>query len=110
MAEGPTPTSSGPHNHVSPLPRDYQSRGDVDKIFGVDAKIIEGLPIEQGSGCLLLEWQLAEHVMRIYHDVGDDAAWAMRDRLLVANGVNRAKLERELIVRDLLPKKGVSPS
>src|SRR5215471_8178554 len=77
-------------------------RSDIDKVFGVHAPIICELPIEIGHGALKLEAQLAEHVLRIYRDDGGDAAWKMRDRLLVADGVDRNRLESELVARNLL--------
>jgi hypothetical protein len=77
-------------------------RRHIDQIFGTDARIIEGVAIEQGSGALEVEQQLAEHVLRIQREDGDPAAWIIRDRLLVAKGVNRDKLEDELVARNLL--------
>src|ERR1700733_10831362 len=43
-------------------------RRDIDKVFGVDAPIICGLPIEVGSGALEVEQQLVEHVRRIQQE------------------------------------------
>jgi hypothetical protein len=37
MAEGPIPTRPGLHNHISRIPQGHQSRGDIDKVFGIDA-------------------------------------------------------------------------
>jgi hypothetical protein len=65
---------------------------------------IEGLRLEDGHGHLPIEQQLAEHVLRIKYEDSDDAAWKMRDRLLVANGVNRSKFEDELVARGLLTR------
>jgi hypothetical protein len=48
---------------------------------------------------------LAERLLAIYRGGDHDAAWRMRDRLLVASGVSRGLLERELIARDLLTDK-----
>jgi hypothetical protein len=37
----------------------------IDQVFGVDAKIVDGFPIEQGSGALPVEQQLANHRARV---------------------------------------------
>jgi hypothetical protein len=37
----------------------------IDQVFGVDAKIVDGFPIEQGSGALPVEVQLAQHRARV---------------------------------------------
>jgi hypothetical protein len=78
-------------------------RRHIDQMYGTEAPIICGLPIEVGSGALEVEQQLAEHVLRVHREDGDAAAWIIRDRLLVAAGFNRAKLKHALVRRDLLP-------
>jgi hypothetical protein len=90
--------------------RPTNERREIDKVFGVDAPIICGLPIEVGSGALEVEQQLAEHVLRIRREDGDAAAWAIRDRLLVAAGFNMAKLKHALVRRDLLPPEEEPPT
>jgi hypothetical protein len=97
MAEGPNPTRSGPHNHTSPLSKDYQSRGDIDKVFGVDAPVICGCPIEVGSGARETEWQLAQHILRVRKEEGVDAARALFYKLRDAAGFNQRKLDAELV-------------
>jgi hypothetical protein len=91
MTDTPNPTTPGAHNHV----------GGPKRLLPLS---VEGLMIEDGHGHLELEQQLAEHVLRIWREDGD-AAWGVRDRLLIADGVNRSKLELELMARELLQKK-----
>jgi hypothetical protein len=97
MAEGPIPTSPGLHNHISRVPQGYQSRGNVDKVFGVDAPVICGCPIECGSGARETEWQLAQHVLRVLKESGADAARALFYQLRDAAGINKRKLDAELV-------------
>lgn len=100
FGDGRPPTGK-PENH----------RVHIDQVFGVDAPVIEGVAIEVGSGAKSVEWQLAEHVVRISREDGLSAAWAIRDRLLVAPGVNRSKFDDELVARNALTldqKKGAT--
>lgn len=64
-------TTPGPHNHHLHPARVRDPR-------------IEGLLIEDGHGSKPTEWQLAEHVARIWRTEGDDAARAMIKRLLAS--------------------------
>jgi hypothetical protein len=96
MAEGPIPTRPGLH-HISRVPRGHQSRGDVDKVFGVDAPVICGCPIECGSGARETEWQLAQHILRVLKESGADAARALFYQLRDAPGFDQRKLDAELV-------------
>ena len=97
MAEGPIPTRPGLHHHISRVPRGHQSRGDVDKVFGVDAPVICGCPIECGSGARETEWQLAQHILRVLKESGADAARALFYQLRDAPGFDQRKLDAELV-------------
>jgi hypothetical protein len=114
MAERPDNKAvPGMHHHLGGRPpaRDPATpRGEIDRVFGTEAPVICGCAIEVGSGAMPVEWQLAEHVVRIYRDYGESSAWAIRNRFLVAAGVDRGKLENELIARNLLPKREAEPS
>jgi hypothetical protein len=71
MAEGPNPTRPGIGNHLGgpPPARDPANpRREIDRVFGVHAPVILGVPIELGHGCLPVESQLAEHVLRIWRE------------------------------------------
>jgi len=102
MAETANPTTSGLHNHLH-APRQahdpHSPRKVIDAVFGDEAPIIEGLPIEVGHGCLLLEDQLAEHVKRLWKTEGAEAARAMQDRLLANKTVVPERLEAALAKR-----------
>jgi hypothetical protein len=78
-------------------------------VFGVDAPVIEGLPIEVGHGCKSVEWQLAEHVRRIFVANGRDAARQLLLRLLElsskSDSIDQQRLAAELVERDLLSHK-----
>jgi hypothetical protein len=97
MAEGPIPTRPGLRNHISRVPQGHQSRGDVDKVFGVDAAVICGCPIECGSGARETEWQLAQHILRVLKESGADAARALFYQLRDAPGFDQRKLDAELV-------------
>jgi hypothetical protein len=102
------PTTPGPHNHLGsrPAPRDPATEHRlIDKVFGVDAPIIETLPIEIGSGCMPVEWQLAEHVLRVFVAGGRDPSRALVLKLLSNKTIDQQKLAAELTARNLMSEK-----
>ena len=101
MGDKPNPTTPGPHNHLGAKPR-RSPDPQFDRVFGVDAPIIEDLPIEVGSGCHSVAWQLAEHVLRVFASDGRDAAAELMKRLLVAQGFDMHQFRTELAARNLL--------
>lgn len=109
MAETVNPTKPGPHNHLGNriAPRDTPAP-QIDKVFGVDAPIIEGLPIEVGHGCKSISWQLAEHVLRIFATEGREASRALMLKLLTNKTINQGELAVELIARNLLSQKAAA--
>ncbi len=105
MAETANPTTPGMHNHFNPQRRPHDPanpRKEIDRVFGEDARIIEGLPIEVGHGCRSVEDQLVQHLMRIKKTDGNDSAWAMRDKLLVIGNINQEKFKAGLVSQGLL--------
>jgi hypothetical protein len=58
---------------------------------------IEGLPIEDGHGCMPVEWQLAQHIARIRLKDGDDCAVALFKKLRTALGVNQRLFDAQLV-------------
>jgi len=74
----------------------------VDQIYGVDAPLIEGVPIEIGVGALSREQQLADHVAHIRQTDGDLAARRLILKLLAHDGVNVEKFRLECVRRNLL--------
>ncbi len=98
------PTTPGIHNHLTPPARAHDPanpRKAVDRVFGDQAPIIEGLPIEVGHGALPTEAQLAEHVVRIRGTEGDDAARGLIKRLFASSQVNQPRFRVELEARGL---------
>ncbi len=93
-------TTPGMHNHISRARAD-QPRRTIDAVFGVDAPIIAGLPIEVGHGAKSAEWQLAEHLVRIRSADGDDALRTTYERLIGVGGFDMAALNAELVARGL---------
>ena len=113
MAEGPNPTRPGRHNHVSPLvaPHDPAvGRRHIDQVFGVNAQIIEGVPIEDGHGCLPVETQLAEYARRLFVENGRDAARAWLLQALANTTINQKKFATELVARGLISEKTADAS
>lgn len=104
------PTTPGMHNHLHPpeaLPDPSNPRKAIDRVFGVDAPIIEGIPIEVGHGSLPVEVQLAEHVARIKAAEGEVAARSLIRKLLASFALptppqfNSAAFHAELVSRGL---------
>jgi hypothetical protein len=104
MARTANPTVPGAHNHLGPRPRADvdNTRTAINSVFGADAHVIEGLPIEVGHGALEIEAQLAAHVARIVRDQGEEAAGAMVERLEQNGRVRRQNLSRELLARGMI--------
>jgi len=90
-------------NHISPRRRPPDSsRKSIDAVFGEDAPVIEGLPIEIGVGALPVEEQLAEHALRIWRTDGDPAARRLILKLLAHDNVSVDRLKIELVRRGLM--------
>jgi hypothetical protein len=104
MAEGPNPTTPGAHNHLNLVPKDYRSRGEIDRVFGTDAPVICGCPVEVGSGARSTEWQLAQHVLRVRNEQGVYAARALFHKLRDATGVNQRSFDAELVAVGFMAK------
>lgn len=102
MGDTPHPTHPGPHNHIGSAVKRAVPAPHIDRVFGVDAPIIEGLPIEVGHGCNPVPWQLAEHVARIFATEGRDASRALILKLLCNTGVDQPALARELVARGFM--------
>lgn len=95
MAETANPTTPGMHNHVGGRPpaRDPANpRGEINSVFGVHAKVIEGCVIEDGHGAQSVEQQLAAYLARVQREQGDAAARAKFERLLLNKSVNADRL------------------
>ena len=103
MGDTANPTTSGMHNHLGPqaVPRDPQ----IDRVYGVDAPIIEGVPIEVGHGCKSAEWQLAEYVMRIFAANGREVSRVLLLKLCTNEIIDQEKFAEELVTRGLMSEK-----
>jgi len=96
-------TTPGLHNHLSPRIRPADpSRRHIDAVYGEDAPVIEGIPIEIGVGALAREEQLAEHALRIWRTDGAAVARNLILRLLAHDNVNVDRLKTELVRRNLM--------
>jgi hypothetical protein len=80
-------------------------RPGVDQVFGIDAPVICGLPIEIGSGAKSPVWQLARHLARIRSENGDDAARALFQQLRNEPGVDQRSLDAELVLTGFMAAK-----
>jgi hypothetical protein len=105
MGDTPHPTRAGMHNHIGSAVKRAVPAPHIDRVFGVDAPIIEGLPIEVGHGCNPVPWQLAEHVARIFATEGRDAARALMLKLLLHTGIDQLAFANELVARNLMSVK-----
>jgi hypothetical protein len=94
MADTANPTTPGAHNHLGHAPASPQ--------------MIEGLRIEDGHGCKPIEWQIAEHVLRIFVANGRDESKALLLKLLSNNGINQEIFAAELVARGLMSAKTVA--
>jgi len=102
MGETATPTTPGIHNHLGSR---TVARTQFDRVFGVDAPITEGLPIEVGHGCKPVEWQLAEQVLRVFVENGSDESRVLLLRLLSNSSINQERLAAELVARNFMSQK-----
>ena len=94
---------SGIGNHISPRRRPPDpSRKSIDAVFGEDAPVIEGIPIEIGVGALSVEEQLANNVARVRQDDGDQVARRLILNLLAHDNVSVDRLKIELVRRGLM--------
>jgi hypothetical protein len=113
MGDTANPTTPGPHNHLArlPAPRDPANpRAEIDRVFGIDASVIEGLPIEVGHGCKSVAWQLAEHVRRAWAENGRAQARALILKLCANKSVDQGSLAEELVARGLMSAKTAASS
>jgi hypothetical protein len=102
------PTTPGSHNHLHPPVRPHDAanpRREIDKVFGDEAPVIEGLPIEVGHGAKPVEWQLAQHLLRVLREDGADAARALFHKLRGAAGFNQRSLDAELVAVGFMASK-----
>lgn len=91
------PTKPGIHNHLHRPVRPHDPanpRPAIDRVFGDEAPIIEGLPIEVGSGAPPAEAQLAQHVLHVHKRDGAAAARALIEKLCKAQINQRAFREQ----------------
>jgi hypothetical protein len=100
MGDTPNPTSAGPHNHLGPKPHRAPDPR-IDRVFGVEAPIIAGAPIEVGSGANPVEFQLADYLAGIRATDGDDAMRAKYEEVLAAGGFSLTAFNNELALRGL---------
>jgi hypothetical protein len=104
MADGANPTMPGIHNHFRRPVRAHDPanpRKLVDRVFGDEAPIIEGLAIEVGHGALSPARQLAEHVVRIFRTEGREAARIIIGKLFKAP-IDQTELRAALEARGLI--------
>ena len=95
--------AGGIGTHIFPPRRPPDpDRKVVDQIYGVNAPLIEGVPIEIGVGALAREEQLAEHALRIWRTDGDLAARRLILKLLAHDNVSVDRLKIELVRRGLM--------
>ena len=91
MAETANPTTPGMHNHFNPQRRPHDPsnpRKEIDRVFGEDAPIIEGIAIEVGHGCQPVANQLVNRVLAIHNTDGANAARALLKKLMAGGYFN----------------------
>jgi hypothetical protein len=93
--------------HYSPPPERTQHEIDardpaIEATFGVGTAVVEGIPIEAGSGALPVAKQLTHAVLRVFNNDGREAAHTLLTRLLDGGHFNSPEAADLLVGNNLI--------